>query len=225
MTDYEPALYKTFLDHFEEIEIRGCNFHFAQCVWRKIQTFPDVRARYVSEPDFSRSVRQLLALAFVPSDNVIDSFEKLMDTSFFLENEDILRPLVNYFEDTWIGRPNRRGERGRPRFSIEHWNHYAATGEDLPRTNNAVEGWHRGFASLLAAKTPTIWKLIDALKNQQNLNTLKILQLIGGVRPVQASAKYKRVADAIKTVVGEYGKRDLEEYLIGIAQHLHMHVT
>src|SRR6218665_2468817 len=42
----------------------------------------------------------------------------------------------------WIGRPNRRGGRAEPLFPHALWNCVDAVHADLPKTNNAVEGWH-----------------------------------------------------------------------------------
>ncbi|KAF2883555.1 hypothetical protein ILUMI_22619 [Ignelater luminosus] len=64
-------------------------------------------------------------------------------------------PIVDYFEDTWIGRPGRRNKRRNPSFPHSLWNCYEATLEDLPKiNNNSVEGWHREFSQLLGASHP-----------------------------------------------------------------------
>lgn len=45
----------------------------------------------------------LNALAYVPPKSVTNAFEDLIKSDFYKENELILIPLLNYFEDTWIG--------------------------------------------------------------------------------------------------------------------------
>lgn len=46
-----------------------------------------------------------------------------LDTTFFRDNEDFLNPLINYFEDSWISHPNRRGSgQSTPLFPINMWN-------------------------------------------------------------------------------------------------------
>lgn len=76
------------------------------------------------------------ALAFVQPDRVIGSFEELIDHPEF---PDDALPLVNYFEDVYIGRRQRRG-RQLPTFPIAQWNVHDRTLAGMQRTNNDVEG-------------------------------------------------------------------------------------
>ena len=50
--------------------------------------------------------------------------------------------VIDYSEDTCIGRLRPGGHRRAPLFDLALWNMYDQTIGDLPRTNNAVEGWH-----------------------------------------------------------------------------------
>lgn len=63
----------------------------------------------------------LPALAFVPQDDVIESFKNLIETNYFSTNEELLSPLIDYFESNWIGRLQHRHRR-EPKFSIPIWN-------------------------------------------------------------------------------------------------------
>jgi len=77
----------------------------------------------------------------------------------------MLLNLIEYFEDTWIGRPNHRTRRA-PLFLIKTWNCYSTLENDISRTNNSVECWHNSFNSMLNAHHPLIWTLITALKKK-----------------------------------------------------------
>src|SRR5207249_9935885 len=115
------------------------------------QDYPDIRQRYVdhADPDFSLTLRQLMA-------DVVTRFEDLMATPFFQQNGPLLMKFIAYFEKTWIGTPIGGG-RDRPTYTVDKWNQYHATLNGLPKTNNAIEGWHKAFADCVEAIHPTIW--------------------------------------------------------------------
>ncbi|KAK4880784.1 hypothetical protein RN001_008930 [Aquatica leii] len=65
-------------------------------------------------------------------------------------------PVVDYFEDTWIGRPDRRNRRRTATFPHIIWNCFNSAMTGLPKTNNVVEGWHRSFECHISASHPSI---------------------------------------------------------------------
>jgi len=89
-----------------------------------------------------------MALAFIPPVDVISVFEDLMNSPFFTDNIDEIRDFLNYFEDTWIGRPGRRGLRTAAIFPIPLWNVYRQALEELPKTYTPIPH----FASRLRSK-------------------------------------------------------------------------
>lgn len=78
------------------------------------------------------------ALAFLDQGQVIGAFEELIDHPNFPPEA---LPIANYFEDTYIGRMQRRG-RQQPMFAIDFWNIHERTILGQARTNNNVEGLH-----------------------------------------------------------------------------------
>ena len=114
--------------------------------------------------NFAHKVRMLAALAFVPEADVIDAFEAVSE-DFPLDAQAV----IDYFEDTYIGRLRPGGHRRAPLFDMELWNMYNQTIDDLPRTNNAVEGWHRSFQANVGAYHPNFWRFIDILKREQKI--------------------------------------------------------
>jgi len=180
-------------------------------------------ANYNSDADFSLHVRQLASLAFVPTPAVTSSFNVLMNTAFFEGNEVMLRPLTDYFEDTWIGRP-RRGRRRAPSFPHDLWNCYQATADGLARTNNAVEGWHRRFSALLGADHPTIWRFINAIKEEQSVTEMKLNQLVAGTPAPLSRRKYRDLDKRLLKVVETYDQVPVSEYLLGIAHNTKLQV-
>ncbi|KAL4127532.1 hypothetical protein QTP88_011707 [Uroleucon formosanum] len=149
MVDFKMAFISAYKDEFPTTEIKCCFFHFQQCSWRKIQSC-GLQQMYGDDVEFSMQIRLLSALAFIPTINVIRTFEELIDSTYFLENEELLSPIIDYFEDTWIGRRNRNNRRRSPQFDFCMWNCYDSVLKHQPRTNNAVRCWHHAFNSALA---------------------------------------------------------------------------
>lgn len=101
----------------------------------------------------------LLALAFIPPDEVKDVFKDLVR---ILPNE--LKPVVKYMKENYVvGTPSTRGRRRTipPRYPVPLWNMYEATRTGQHRTNNISEGWHNRFRSVpfltLSPPSPAPW--------------------------------------------------------------------
>ena len=50
------------------------------------------------------------------------------------------------------------------------------TDDELPRTKNGVEGWHRVFQAHASACHPVFWKFLEVLQKQENVVRVGILQ-------------------------------------------------
>ena len=113
---------------------------------------------YNTDPDLALKAKMIIAIACGPL-NKINEYLDALATELPQE----LGDLLNWFEDTYFGRQNRRRNKRRtPVFLPEIWNLYQRTlyGED--RTNNNSEAVHRRLKYKLGPHYPTIWKLIDA---------------------------------------------------------------
>ena len=108
-------------------------------------------------------MRMISALAFCPKNKVTAAFETLYE---IILEEAI--PIMDYFEDTYIGKPHRRRRRS-PIFDIDIWNMYSRVSNDLSKSNNSVEGWHHSFQSSLTCDHPNIWVFLRILQKEQGL--------------------------------------------------------
>uniref|UniRef100_A0A915DUW6 FLYWCH-type domain-containing protein n=1 Tax=Ditylenchus dipsaci TaxID=166011 RepID=A0A915DUW6_9BILA len=132
---------------------------FEKSVVRSVSTNGS-KELYDSSDDFRREVNLILATAFIPSSNVSNAFTKLrhyLEDSVFADQ---LEPILDYFEDCYLGRPNG-DKRRKPRYPIEKWNVVDRVITDEPRTSNSIESFNGQLIRTLAASHPTIWKLID----------------------------------------------------------------
>jgi len=223
MSDFEQASINAFHEAFPAARQRGCFFHFSQCVWKHIQQHPSIAEEYRANPDFALNMKMLAALAFLPPATVANGYDTLVESAFFEENEIILRPFLNYFESTWIGSVDRRNRRRPPIFDVALWNCHQSVLEGLGKTNNACEGFNRAINSMLGAAHPTIFKLIDCLKKQQELTRSKIEKIVGGSPDAPGREKYKQKRAPLMKVVSEYYEISLD-YLRRVAHNIEYNV-
>ncbi|KAK7009848.1 hypothetical protein BgiMline_001427, partial [Biomphalaria glabrata] len=105
-----------------------------------------------------------------------------------------------------IGR-QRRNRRVTPRFPIALWNVGDRVQDNLPRTNNSVEGWHHTFQLSIDGHHPNVYKLIfHFLREHENIEN-KILRYNAGERSKAASkTKYLQLnpLDACGTLASKH---------------------
>ena len=115
----------------------------------------------------------LPALAFVPLEEVSSAFDDVAE--LIRDEAPDLAPLVEYFETNYIGTAARR-----PRYPQVLWNQHDRVEAGMVRTNNNVEGWHRGLLSTMAIKNPKIWRFLDELKSMIQMQDRDIEGLLAG---------------------------------------------
>ena len=211
--DFERAAINAASEEFPQADMKGCFFHLSSNLWKHIQRF-GLQGRYQNDDVFALHLRMLAALAFIPPSTVIEAFGELVDVIRFIDQ------FIDYFEDTYIGRFRRNAPRRQPMFSMELWNIFHRTQDELPRTNNNIEGWHRRFQSNASAPHPVIWKFLDILKKEQGLTRVEALQTIGGHPPPAQRRRYKDCNQRTIAIVDDYPNRNTIQYLRSIAYYL-----
>lgn len=219
MIDFETTFVSTLSSCFPDAIIKGCHFHLGQCVYRHVQLDGKQRL-YGQDIQFSSAVKMLIALAYVPTDYVIDSFSTLCDSDYFVENRNLLNGIINYFEHTWIGSLNPRGNgRRKPLFAIDMWNCYDAVLNDDPRSNNSVEGWHHGFNEAIDRAHTSMGKFIDVLREEQSLTDVLMAQNdVGRSIRDRKRRRYAVYDESIKAVVRNFETIEIVDYLTRISR-------
>lgn len=218
--DFEIAVINSLRSVFPTARLQGCFFHFTQAIMRKIAE-SGLKKRYETDADFALRCRYLAALAFLPVEQVVDAFERLTEEDAAIFPQE-LEPVLDYFEDTWIGR-YQRGRRNRraPRFDLQLWNCFDAAMQNMPKTNNAVEGWHHSFEATVNTVHANVYRLFNALKKEQVLTESRYEQQLSGEPPAKSRRKYKDCALRLQNRVDLYDEEtDVVEYLRGVAHNI-----
>ena len=114
--DFEIAVLNAIDTSFSGTNKKGCFFHFSQAIFQKIQSL-GLQNRYKEEEHFAHKVHMLAALAFVPLLDVIDAFKSVAD-----ESPHDAQEVIDYFEDTYIGRLRPSGHSRALFFDLALWN-------------------------------------------------------------------------------------------------------
>ena len=173
----------------------------------------------MADEEVALTIRMLAALEFVPPNDVIDLFDTFADYSRDVYGQD-LEDMLDYFEDNYISRFRHNAPRKRPAFNIETWNMFHRTDNELPRTNNTVEGSHRGFQSHVKTCHPSFWKFIVIMKQEEGLVWAGVLKNQGGHAPLPQRRRYADNHARILRIVDDYANRGKMNYLPSIAHNI-----
>ncbi|KAL3877823.1 hypothetical protein ACJMK2_035467 [Sinanodonta woodiana] len=216
MSDFEKTTHNAIQRVFPEARLVGCLFHLSQCLWRKVQELC-LAHLYQENEEIRMAVKMMLALSFVPSYGVFDSFEEFVQAC---PNEITL--LADYWEDTYIGR-RRKNQRASPRFAVHIWNLNDPIDDNLQRTNNSMEAWHRAFQQRIDCNHPSVFKLINRFRFEQDHVESEIeRRQSGGNHPEASKKKCLQLNRGLQAVVSTYANTSLMEYLRSVANNLEL---
>ncbi|XP_053144809.1 uncharacterized protein LOC128342022 isoform X2 [Hemicordylus capensis] len=212
--DYEIAAMNAIRKFFPETALNGCFFHLVQNMRKHLALIGAVQ-EFDKNVEFALKAKMVVALAFVP---VSDLGEYVASLEKYLPEE--LQPLLNWFEDSYIGHPGRRGHsRLSPLFPPPMWNLFDRSLNTDDHTNNHAEAAHCRLRAELGVCHSTIWKFIDGLRKVQKSRDAYYEQLVLGHSPPVKLKKYRIADKRISKIVSDYGNRSPIEYLRAIAHN------
>ena len=193
--DYETAIWAAIAElnaqkFFSPVPVtrRGCHFHHAQALYRKIKKI-GLEVQYIHNGPSAYLLRMFMALALVPPAKVIECLEHIkkriakIDTT---EEAGILlqskfSQFVVYMETQWIN--------GKV-FTMEHWSAYM----QFVRTNNHIEGDHSRLNKRCHHKKQSIDPLVQILHKESLYIDSTVVKLHAGhlQAPVLSSKTAKR---------------------------------
>ena len=143
-SDFESGWISAVSESLQTTSIHGCFHHFTQAVVRKINTMGLMKKFLENEP-FRNIVRELIGLAFLPTDRVLPTLGEITETSPDEETSKFLE----YFMAQWVIRvqPQLWNVRGR-----------------VHRTNNDLESWHNRL-NLDVGKAKNVFFIVQCMIN------------------------------------------------------------
>ena len=153
-----------------------------------------------------KAYKQLQALVFFPRKDVIEIFKYISQTAPVS-----FKVILDYFEEYYIGvlvDPSRKNATKRlvPLFPISMWNCYDRVMNDLPRTNNPLESWHKLFETDVK-KYSTVNNLVEQFRVEQHLTETYYVQLTSGDYYKRNRKNVER-DERIKLILSEYKKEN-----------------
>lgn len=74
--DFEAAIWKAATEELPNVSMKGCAYHWAQRIWKKVQHL-GLQTYYVDDGDIKEYIRCLLALPFLPPQEIQGMFYHL----------------------------------------------------------------------------------------------------------------------------------------------------
>ena len=91
--------------------------------------------------------------------------------------------------------------------------------DGIDRTNNQAEAAHRRLQIELDIVDPSIWKFVDGLHRVQKGRDVTYEQYVHGEPGPAKRQKYILADQRLLIIINDYNKRDIIEYLSGIAHN------
>lgn len=151
MSNFELAFLNAAQICFPNSKIKGCLFHYTQSIWRQT-VIKGLKRQYSEVPEVRNTVQGLLALPFIPVEEIEEVFEQIVSSMGETEFEEQLEDLISYVERTYI-----RGRRGNPRFAPKSWSCFELVLNKYQRSTNSVEAWHSKFQKIIDSHHSGIW--------------------------------------------------------------------
>lgn len=185
ITDLELAAINASKHEFPTTTNKACNFHLGQCIWRKIQSL-GYASRYGTDEDFNLKLRHLLALAFLPSNEIPDAFDLLKSLLIPDASE-----LLDWFEQNYVYGRIKRTARNKTQtrtillFPPIFWSVHDSIAKGIPRTQNLLEAWHRRWENLIGASHVGVYRIIQHMQEEQHQVDAQVERALRGEMQVK----------------------------------------
>ena len=77
LIDFEQATSNAINDVFPQASVKGCHFHYAKNVWKKIKNYGLVKLS--KQENIRRQIANIISLPLIPPNEINNSMEKIID--------------------------------------------------------------------------------------------------------------------------------------------------
>ncbi|XP_071176225.1 uncharacterized protein [Mytilus edulis] len=182
--DCEIAIRNATTSVFPDINIKGCFFHYTQCIWGNAQKH-GLKTKYNEKDDIHQLVGRAAVLPLLPPNTIEDVWFNALEHIDDSDTTTLTLNFTDYVTSYWVEN------------NQSLWNHYATEG---PRTTNHLEGWHSKLKKLVKAAHPNIFSMIRLLRQEEAFHALTLIQYRAGGKRIPRKRKYREIDDRLQTL-------------------------
>ncbi|KAG0425952.1 hypothetical protein DMUE_6004, partial [Dictyocoela muelleri] len=172
--DFEKSLMNGISNIFKASKLYGCNFHFGQMLWRRIQ-LEGLTNEYKNNENIRRILKKCFHLSIFPKNKIVEIFSKI-EVEAKNNGTDKLILFLKYFKKLFI-----KGETTLvPSYNIEFWSCHLRILLGLPRTINVAESFHRDLNQSTMIKHPNLARFCEILCDKEEKTRIIISQVKNG---------------------------------------------
>lgn len=192
--DFEKAAINGIEEIFPEAIIKGCNFHFNQALWRKVQELGLVTV-YKEDQNVRNHIRMCAALAHLPENTLYDAWLEIMETA---PDSALMTKFYDYFVENWLDN-----------------NLFWLVYKERHRTTNAVEGWHNRLNKKVSKANPNIYELMKVIEEEMKYYSVVEKQINLHLSTPKRRKNYIHTDQQINAIVENFikGTQDLRSTL------------
>ena len=177
----------------------GCNFHFNQSLFRKVQ-HEGLVSEYRDNDEVQQHIRMAAALAHLPVDKVTDGWITIMEDCPLGNAK--LDAWNDYFVNQWM-----------ENIDLPHscWN----VSQEEHRTNNTCEGYNNRLNKSISKIHPNVFELVAVFQKEESSVRVTLHQMEFGEPPKKRRRIYRNLNDKLKKVQLELtsGTRTMKSFL------------
>jgi hypothetical protein len=150
--DFEMAMFNGINSVFSKGSLNGCLFHLGQIIWRRVQHLGFVN-EYKNKFNFKLNVKMIVCLSFVSKEKIMKYFY-ILKTKMVKQKEANELAILMWFEKNFLSINYCKNKQ------YDFWGVHDRVLNEICRTTNSLEGYHRHINALISSKHHDIKKNI-----------------------------------------------------------------